>query len=121
MLPGIPTPNPYMKHLALTLNLKDDPALIEAYKTYHANAWPEVVDALKTVGILQMKIWLLGRRLFMWVEVEDDFDPAVDFPRYLEQDPRCKEWEDLMTTMQAPVPEAGPGEKWAMMEEVFAI
>ncbi len=110
-----------MKRLALTLNLKDDPAVIEAYKEYHAHPWPEVVDALKAVGVLEMKIWILGRRLFMMARVEDDFDPAVDFPRYLTLHPRCQEWEDLMTTLQEPVPEAKPGEKWAMMSQIFDL
>ena len=68
-----------------------------------------------------MKIWLLGRRLFMLAEVNDDFNPDIDFPRYLTLNPRCQEWEDLMTTFQEPVPEAGEGEKWTMMEEVFSL
>lgn len=110
-----------MKQLALTVNLKDDPEVLAAYKAYHADAWPEVLEALQAVGVIQMKIWLLGRRLFMLAEVTDDFDPAVDFPRYLTLHPRCQEWEDLMTTFQEPVAEAGPGEKWAMMEEVFSL
>ena len=110
-----------MKQLALTVNLKDDPAVIAAYKAYHAEAWPEVLEALQAVGVIQMKIWLLGRRLFMLAEVADGFDPAVDFPRYLTLNPRCQEWEDLMTTFQEPVLEAGPDEKWAMMEEVFSL
>ena len=110
-----------MKRLALTVNLKDDPEVIAAYKDYHANAWPEVVTSLQAVGINQMKIWLLGRRLFMLAEVNDDFDPDIDFPRYLTLNPRCQEWEDLMTTFQEPVPEAGEGEKWTVMEEVFSL
>ncbi len=110
-----------MKRLALTVNLKDDPAAIAAYKDYHANAWPEVVEALQAVGIHQMHIWLLGRRLFMLAEVDDDFEPAIDFPRYLSLHPRCQEWEDLMGSLQEPVPEAQPGEKWAMMDEVFRL
>ena len=110
-----------MRSLALTLNLKDDPAVIQAYRDYHANAWPEVVGALQAVGVHQMRIWLLGRRLFMVADVADDFEPAVDFPRYLSLHPRCQEWEDLMGTFQEPVPEAKPGEKWAEMEEVFRL
>ena len=110
-----------MKQLVFTLNLKNDPRIVESYKTYHAEAWPEVIDALKEVGVQQMKIWLLGRRLFMLAEVVDDFDPSVDFPRYLTLHPRCREWEDLMGAFQEPVPEASPGEKWAPMEEIFAL
>ncbi|MDZ4700362.1 MAG: L-rhamnose mutarotase [Rhodothermales bacterium] len=110
-----------MPSLALTLNLKDDPSVIQAYRDYHARAWPEVVEALQAVGIHQMRIWLLGRRLFMVADVAEGFEPAVDFPRYLTLHPRCQEWEDLMGTLQEPVPEAKPGEKWAEMEEVFRL
>ena len=68
-----------------------------------------------------MKIYLLGRRMFMICEVEDDFDHTVDFPRYLTLHPRCQEWEDLMGTFQEPVKDATEGEKWAFMEEVFRL
>lgn len=110
-----------MKQLAYTLNLKDDPAVIAAYKEHHQKVWPEVVEALKVVGIHDMKIWLLGRRLFMVVVVPETFDPVIDFPRYLTLDPKCQEWEDLMGQFQEPVPEAAEGEKWAGMEEVFSL
>lgn len=57
-----------MKHFGLTLNLKDDPDLIEQYKTYHQNAWKETLAGLKAVGITKMNIYLLGRQLFMAME-----------------------------------------------------
>ena len=110
-----------MKHFGLTLNLKDDPHIIEQYKTYHRNVWPEVVESLKAMGITKMNIYLLGRRLFMAMETIDDFDVARDFPRYLEQHPRCQEWDELMRRFQEPVAEAKPGEWWAMMEPVFEL
>lgn len=49
-----------MKSYAQTICLKDDPAGIAEYKKYHADSWPEVLQALKAVGILRMKIFLLG-------------------------------------------------------------
>lgn len=110
-----------MKDYGMSVNLKDEEEVIQKYKDYHANAWPEVVDALKQVGILDMKIYLLGRRLFMFMQTEDDFDPGVDFPRYLTIHPRCQEWEDLMGSFQEKLPEAQPHEKWAMMEKVFQL
>jgi L-rhamnose mutarotase len=110
-----------MKTYALTLNLKNDPEIIKQYKAYHANPYPEVVEALKAVGIADMKIWLLGRRLFMVFVAEDNFDPERDFKRYLKLHPRCQEWEDLMSTFQEPVPEARAHEKWALMEQVFQL
>ncbi|MEM1134583.1 MAG: L-rhamnose mutarotase [Bacteroidota bacterium] len=110
-----------MKVFAQTLNLKDDPEVIEKYKVYHSDVWPEVTSALKEVGILEMKIFLLGRRLFMYMTTTNEFVPEIDLPKYLTLDPRCQEWEDLMGEFQEPVKDAKPGEKWAMMEQVFDL
>jgi len=110
-----------MKQYAMTVDLKDDASLIEKYKAHHQAVWPEVVESLKAVGILEMKIYLLGRRMFMVMDTVDDFDPDVDFARYLTLNPRCQEWEDLMDDFQQKVQEAQPDEKWARMERVFDL
>ena len=110
-----------MKHYALTLNLKDDPEIIERYKEYHRHPWPEPLQGLKEVGIEGMLIYLLGRRMFMHMTTTDDFDPARDFARYVEQNPRAAEWDELMRTFQECVPEAQEGEWWASMECVFDL
>ena len=108
-----------VKCYAQTICLKNDPRGIEEYKRHHADCWPEVLGALKAVGVLRMKIFLLETRMFMYMETEDDFDPEVDFPRHLEMSPRCVEWGKLMSTFQTPAPEAKDGEWWAYMEEVY--
>ena len=110
-----------MKTFGMTINLKDDSWLIEKYKEYHQNVWQETESALKTVGITSMKIFLLGRRMFMYMETVDSFVPERDFPKYLEQHPRCKEWDDLMRTFQEKVPEAREDEWWATMEQVYNL
>ena len=110
-----------MKSYGFALNLKNDPQAIEKYKAFHQNVWPEVAAALKQVGITSMKIYLIGRRLFMYMEVVDDFAPERDFPKYLELHGRCKEWDDLMRTLQEKIPEAGEDEWWALMEPVFEL
>ncbi len=110
-----------MKTYALTLNLKDDEEIIEKYKAYHADPWPEPLQGLGEVGIVDMKIYLLGRRMFMFMTTTDSFDSATDFARYVEQNPKAAEWDALMRTLQEPVAEAGEGEWWAMMEQVFDL
>ena len=110
-----------MKHFAMTINLRHDAQLIEQYKTHHRAVWPEVERSLKAVGITSMRIFLLGRRMFMYMQTVDDFEPTRDFPRYLDLDPRCREWDALMCTFQEPVPEAGPDEWWALMEQVYDL
>ena len=61
------------------------------------------------------------RRLFMLMEVVDDFDPDTDFPAYLDTHPRCREWETLMDRFQHPLPEAREGEKWCSMERICEL
>lgn len=104
----------------MTLALRDDPVAIARYKAEHRQAWPEVVAGLRRVGIRKLKIYLVGRRLFMYFEADGDFSPQRDFPR-LFADARYREWDALMRTMQEPVPEARAGEWWAEMEEVFDL
>ena len=110
-----------MKEFALTLNLKDDPELIEQYKAYHRDAWPEVLESLKRIGIRKMNIYLLGRRLLMVMEAPDEFDPATDFAQLEGSNPRYDEWQRLMDTFQEPVADAQPGEHWALMERIFEL
>ena len=110
-----------MQSFGMALNLKNDPQAIETYKSHHQKVWPEVESALKDVGITTMKIFLIGRKLFMYMETIDEFKPQRDFARYLEHHVRCREWDELMQTFQEKIPEAGPHEWWALMEPVYEL
>ncbi len=109
-----------MKSFAQALDLKDDPALIEAYVAHHRRVHPEVVAALKGMGIVKMKIFLLGTRLFMYFEAPDSFDPSRDYQAYAAE-PSCRAWDELMRGFQRRAPGAREGEWWASMVEVFDL
>jgi L-rhamnose mutarotase len=104
----------------MTLMLRDDDEIVERYRQHHRNAWPEVIARLREVGVVEMRIYLLGRRLFMYMEAIDGFDPEREFPKLVE-DPRYRQWDELMRGLQQPAPEARAGEWWAPMEEVFDL
>jgi len=108
-----------MKRIAMTVNLVDAPGVIEQYETYHANPWPAVIEGNRRIGVRRSLIYRFGRRLFMFMEVEDDFDLQRDFPKYMD-DPKAQEWDKLMRAFQEGVPEAPPGSTWVEMKEVFA-
>ena len=36
-----------LKKYCLALDLKDDPKIIDSYKTYHQNVWPEINKSIK--------------------------------------------------------------------------
>ena len=62
-----------MKRYCLTLDLKNDPQLIEEYQRYHEKIWPEITSSIRDAGVEDMEIYLLGTRMFMVMEVSEEF------------------------------------------------
>jgi L-rhamnose mutarotase len=110
-----------MTRHVLAVDLKDDPAVIEAYTAHHERVWPEVRRSLLRVGIDDLQIYLLGRRLVMIVDTTDGLDVARCFATHVASHPRVLEWEAMMKAMQEPAPGGGPGEWWALMRPVFQL
>ena len=104
-----------------TLNLRDDPAIVETYVRHHRSVWPEVQASLLRAGVEQMDIYLLGRRLVMIVEMRDGLDYRTAFKSHAASSARVGEWERLMKTLQEPVADARADEWWAAMEPVFHL
>lgn len=108
------------RRYCLTLDLKDDPKLIAEYKHYHQKIWPEITKSIQDAGIDNMEIYLRGTRMFMIMDVSEQFS----FERKAEADrgnPKVREWEALMWKFQQPLPDARPGEKWQLMEKIFEL
>ncbi|MBR1504315.1 MAG: L-rhamnose mutarotase [Prevotella sp.] len=111
-----------VKRYCQTLDLKDDPELIRRYRHYHSpeGCWPEILDGIRSVGILEMEIYILGSRLFMIVETPLDFDWDAAMAR-LATLPRQAEWEDFVAAFQRCAEGATSDEKWQMMERMFYL
>lgn len=108
------------RRFCLTLDLKDDPALIAEYKRHHQNVWPEITGSIRDSGIEDMEIYLLGTRMFMIIEANDLFDPQAKSAAD-QNNPKVQEWEKIMWKFQQPLPQAKPGEKWLLMERIFSL
>lgn len=104
----------------LTLDLKDDPAAIEAYDRYHAEVWPEVLAHLGASGIEDMTIWRRGTRLMMLIETVPDFQLSRLVIK-ANSSPRVKEWEQLMATFQQALRDSDGGGLWQPMSEIFNL
>ncbi|MFN7686187.1 MAG: L-rhamnose mutarotase [Chitinophagaceae bacterium] len=111
-----------MKRYCLTVDLKDDPALIRAYEDYHKQVWPEILQSLTDSGIESMEIYRLHTRMFMIIETSDDFSfekkSALDL-----SNPKVQEWEKLMGKYQQALPWENPDDpwKWKPMDKVFTF
>ena len=108
------------KRVCFTLDLKDNPELIEKYKWYHKaeNNWPEINKGIKDSGIEVMDIYLVDNRMFMICEmtIETDLETAwTKMGTYPKQD----EWAELMATFQQAIP--GHKLEWVQMERVFQL
>ena len=104
----------------LTLDLRNDAAKIAEYKRYHEKIWPEVRESLFAAGVLQMEIYLQGTRMFMIMDVSDNFS----FDKKAQMDaanPKVLEWEALMGNFQAVPDGSDPVRRWQVMEKVFDL
>ena len=109
-----------MRRYSLTLDLKNDPELISQYERFHKKVWPEIISSIKDAGIENMQIYRYGTRLFMIMEVNDDFS----FEKKKEADKnnaKVREWEELMWKYQQPVEGTAEGEKWVLMDKIFEL
>lgn len=109
-----------MIRYCLTLDLKDDPALITEYERLHKNVWPEIIESISSSGIEKMEVYRFGNRLFMIMEVSDQFSfdqkAAAD-----KANEKVQEWENLMWKYQQALPGAKAGEKWVLMDKIFEL
>ncbi len=104
-----------MRRYAFKLRIKPDS--IEEYEREHTQVWPELLTRLKEVGISDYSIFRRGQELFLCLRV-DDFELAWE---QLDRDPVNQRWQTLMSRLFEPVPDKRPGERFAMMHEVFHL
>jgi L-rhamnose mutarotase len=108
------------RRMCYALDLVNDAALIEEYCRLHmpGSVWPAVIDHIRAQGVESMEIWHHGDRLFMIVDVADDYprrDPSVDGRQESDR------WEEYMAKFQRKLPGAAPGEKWLPLRRIFML
>ena len=110
------------KRFCQTLDLKNEPELIAAYKKLHeeGHVWREILNGIKEVGILEMEIYLLENLLFMIVETPEDFNWDESMAK-LAILPKQEEWEALTGKYQKTKDGATSSEKWRLMERIFHL
>jgi L-rhamnose mutarotase len=104
-----------MQRVAFRLRLRPD--AIEEYEQEHKHVWPELLAKLKEVGISDYSIFRRGQDLFLVMKVTD-FERAWEI---LDKDPTNLRWQREMARFFEPPADLEPGERFAMMKEVFRL
>ena len=89
----------------------------EAYDKAHETVWPEMLDLLKRAGVSEYSIFRRDEMLVLVMTVED-FDAAWE---RIEADPVNTRWQAAMAPYFEAVPGHLPGERFAMLREVFYL
>ena len=110
------------KRYVQVLDLRDDPAMIAEYRKWHSEEfhWREIRDGIRSVGILEMEIYIRDNHLVMIVDTPADFDWTSAMNR-LATLPRQAEWDAFVARLQGCNPDARSDEKWQMTERMFRL
>lgn len=111
-----------IKRYCQTLSLKNNPALLAEYRKVHSKseAWPEIRKGIRSVGILEMEMYILGSQVFMIIETPINFDWETAMNK-LAHLPKQEEWENYVFRFQECVPGSTSAEKWKLMERMFYL
>jgi len=87
----------------------------EAYDEAHRHVWPELLAELSAVGVREYSIFRRGQELVLYMLVPE-FNAFLEHMAESEVDRR---WQETMAPLFEPVLSLEPGERFAVMEEVF--
>jgi L-rhamnose mutarotase len=104
-----------LKRYAFMLRLR--PGVEAAYEESHRAVWPEMLELLKRSGISEYSIYRRGRMLILVLRCRD-FEETWS---KIDADPVNISWQKAMAPFFAPVEEVQPGERFAMLEEIFYL
>lgn len=106
-----------MQKMGMVIGIKGEH--IQQYKALHAAVWPRVLARLREANVANYTIFLREpeNMLFGYWEYHGaDFDADM---AAIAADPETQRWWTFCAPCQQPLSTRGPGEHWAMMENVF--
>jgi L-rhamnose mutarotase len=109
-----------MKTFYLALDLQDDEKRIAEYEAYHKKVSDEIIESITSSGIINMRLYRTGNRLFMIIDARDDFS-FEEKSKMDASNPAVQVWETLMGSYQKKLPWSKPNEKWVLMNEIFNL
>jgi L-rhamnose mutarotase len=110
------------KRYCKTLTLQNNNELIQKYIEVHGigRAWPEILQGMNEVGIIDMEIYIHENQLFMIMDTITDFDHDKAMNN-LAKKPRQAEWEKFVSQFQNTSESASAKDKWQLIERIFEL
>lgn len=111
-----------VKRYCQILEITDNPELIRLYRDCHSRgkAWKEIRDGIRSIGILEMELYISGNKVVMIVETPLDFEWKSAMAK-LAALPRQAEWEAYVSQFQGCDAKATSAQKWQLMERMFYL
>lgn len=107
-----------MQRFGRVVRLK--PGAAAEYERLHVAVWPEVLATVAAAGIRNYTIFRYQEWLFSYFELADGVT-LDEVAKVCKACAACGRWEQLMQTLQEPLPESGPSAWWVPMKEVFHL
>lgn len=104
-----------MERYAWKAKVKD--GMIDEYRRRHDEIWPEMKDVLKSAGIVNYSIWLVGNDLFGYYECEKGIEYAA---RVQAESPVVDRWNVYMKDVMEMTIDEKTGAQ-PLMTEVFYL
>ncbi len=111
-----------VKRYCQILETTDNPELIRLYRECHScgKAWKEILEGIRSVGILEMELYIHGNKVVMIVETPLDFEWESAMAK-LATLPRQAEWEAYVAQFQGCDANATSAQKWQLMDRMFYL
>ncbi len=114
--------NTYLKRIGMTWRV--DPVHWQSYKDIHLNPWPELLEAIRAVGIRNYSIFAFPdaptsghTRVFAYMEYEGD-DIMEAFAQLAKTEIK-KKWDAQVTVWVLPEAVEGSGVQFLPLEQIF--
>ena len=105
----------------MNLELENDKVLMEEYIKLHSeNVWPQIIENIYKMGILDMEIYLSGYQAFLIMDTKKDFDLEKDSKEWNNM-PLEKEWQKYVAKFQKTDPDSKISEKWLLMTRTLIM
>lgn len=101
-----------LEERVFVVNVVDDEQKQKEYFDYHKQVWPQVEAGFKKAGYKKIVLYRYSSLLVMTITVPKGADLNAMGKLAESYDPKCAEWNKLMSAYQTGVKGTRPGETW---------